>query len=199
MQNSSDDNPGSANTEGRQFLFLMSSARRNGNAEILTRHATKNFPPRWQQRWLHHLDLPLPPFLDIRHDGDDHYEPPSGNLRILAEATLIATDVVFVAPVYWYNLPAAAKVYLDHWSGWLRVPCLDFRARMEGKRMWSITVVSDPDRSYAEPLLKSLQLCADYMQMIWAGSVVGYGNCPGDVLNDSVSLSAAEMLFQPRR
>ena len=39
---------------------------------------------------------------------------------MLLDATLAATDLVFVAPVYWYSLPAAAKLYLDYWSAWLR-------------------------------------------------------------------------------
>jgi multimeric flavodoxin WrbA len=181
----------------RRFLFLLSSTRRNGNAEVLARHAAKKLPRQWEQRWLHHLDHPLPSFMDIRHaDGDDHYDPPTGNLRELLDATLWSTDIVFVAPVYWYGLPAAAKLYLDHWSGWLRVFGLDFRARMAGKRLWAVTIVSDPDRSAAEPLLGTLQLTAAYMNMVWAGSVVGYGNRLGDVVKDDTGMAAAEKLFQ---
>ena len=182
----------------RLFLFLCSSTRRNGNAELLARHACERFPSRWAQHWLHHSDLPLPPFVDIRHaGGDGHYDPPTGNLRVLLDATLAATDLVFVAPVYWYGLPTAAKLYLDHWTGCLRAPGLDFRARMTGKRLWAVTIVSDPDRSLAEPLLGTLRLTANYMKMIWAGSVVGYGNRPGDVLNDADSIAAARRLFLP--
>ena len=153
--------------DDRQFLFLVSSTRRNGNAELLAHHAAGRLPPRWEQRWLHHLDMPVPPFVDVRHNGGDgRYEMPTEHLRTLLDATLAATDIVFVAPVYWYSLPAAAKLYLDHWTGWLRVPGLDFRARMAGKRLW-------------------------------AGAVVGLGNRAGDVLNDAPGMTAAETLFIP--
>jgi hypothetical protein len=184
--------------DDRQFLFLISSTRRNGNAEILAHHAAGWLPSHYEQRWLHHLDMPLPPFVDVRHNGGDgHYEMPTGHHRTLLDATLAATDIVFVAPVYWYSLPAAAKLYLDHWTAWLRVPGLDFRVRMAGKRLWAVTIVSDPDRSLAEPLLGTLRLTAAYMKMEWAGSLVGLGNRAGDVLNDVVGMTAAETLFLP--
>ena len=41
-------------------------------------------------------------------------------------------DIVFVALVYWYALPAAAILYLDHWSACLQVPGLEFTSRMAG-------------------------------------------------------------------
>lgn len=180
----------------RKILFLTSSARREGNAEILARHAALSLPADVEQRWLHHLDLPLSPFKDIRHEpGGGTYPMPSGAARQLLDETLAATDLVFVSPVYWYALPAAAKLYLDHWSGWLRVPGLDFKIRMAGKRMWAVTIVSDPDRSTAEPLLGTLRLTAAYLHMQWAGAVVGYGNRPGDVGTDDEGTAAAEQLF----
>ena len=70
----------------------------------------------------------LPAFLDLRHDGD--YPAPEGNAAELARATMAATDVVLVAPLYWYSLPAPAKLYLDHWSHWMRHEPLGFKAAM---------------------------------------------------------------------
>ncbi|MGL3104576.1 flavodoxin family protein [Bradyrhizobium sp. BR 1432] len=179
----------------REFLFLMSSTRRNGNAEILARHAAKSLPTEWKQVWLRHIDLPIDPFEDIRH-GDSQYDVPTGNLRLLAEATLSATDLVFVAPTYWYALPTHAKHYLDHWTAWMRAPGLDFKPRMAGKKMWAVTIVADPDKSTTVALLKTLELNAKYMKMDWAGSVVGYANRPGNVLNDAEALAEAEKLFK---
>ena len=78
---------------------------------------------------------PLPLFEDIRHGpGNGAYEMPNGAAKVLLDATLAASDLVFVAPVYWYALQTAAKLYLDHWSGWMRVPGVDFKARMAAKR-----------------------------------------------------------------
>ena len=38
-------------------------------------------------------------------------------------------------------------------------------------------------------------LSADYMAMNWGGVLLGYGNRPGDILNDPPSLERAEKFF----
>jgi len=180
----------------RRFLFLVTSARRHGNAEQLARRAAAALPPAVIQEWIHLADVPLPPFADLRHAAAEPWTPVvEGHARRLLEATLAATDLVMVAPVYWYSLPAAAKLYLDHWSAWLRAPRWDFKARMVGKTLWGVSILSDRDTRQADPLRDSLRLTADYMQMHWGGFLLGYGNRPGDVLNDADSVVAADRFF----
>ena len=113
-----------------------------------------------------------------------------------SEATLAATDLVLVAPVYWYSMPAAAKLYLDHWSAWMRAPGWDFKARMAGKTLWAVSTFSDTDPKYAAPLRDTLQFTADYMVMRWGGHLLGFANRPGDVLADATALATAEKFFQ---
>ena len=100
-----------------------------------------------------------------------------------------------VAPVYWYSLPAAAKLYLDHWSAWLRAPGYDFKLRMAEKTIWAVSAYSDTDPRFAEPLKETLRLTAAYMQMHWGGHLLGRGNRPGDVLQDEKSVAAADRFF----
>ena len=111
------DQAGQRPAVGRRFTFLLASARHDGNTEILARKAAEHLPRHWTQRWLRLSDLPLAPFEDIRH-STGVYPQPEGNARVLFDATLEATDLVFAVPLYWYGLPASAKLYLDHWSGW---------------------------------------------------------------------------------
>ncbi len=179
----------------RRFLFLLASSRRDGNAESLARRAASALPGNIAQCWLRLAALPLSPFDDVRHSGDGSYAMPVGYARTLLDETLAATDIVFVAPLYWYGLPASAKLYLDHWSGWMRVAGVDFKARMAGKTMWTICVYSDEDPKLAEPLFGTLRMTADYMGMHWGGMLLGQGNRPGDVLNDTESLGRADRLF----
>ena len=120
--------------DSRRFLFVLSSARVGGNAEQLAREASLALPADVEQSWLRLSETPLQPFLDIRHDVGV-YPAPEGHEATLADATLWCTDLVMVVPVYWYSLPASAKLYLDHWSGWMRVPGMEFKARMAGKRL----------------------------------------------------------------
>jgi NAD(P)H-dependent FMN reductase len=182
----------------RNFLFLIASAREGGNSEILARRAAETLPENSSQTWLRLDDLSLPPFQDIRHSVGVYPEP-IGHAKTLLEATLACTDLVFVAPVYWYSLPASAKRYLDEWSAWMRVPefhgaKLEFKASMKGKTMWAITA-STGDLEEATALFRSLELSAEYMHMRWGGFVLGNGSKPGDVLNDASALEAASGLF----
>jgi multimeric flavodoxin WrbA len=179
----------------RRFLFLHCGSRADGNTEILARHAAAALPAGVEQRWLSLSQLPLPAFEDVRHVGDGVYPVPEGHAHTLLEATLWASDLVFAAPLYWYSLPAPAKLYLDHWSGWMRAPGVEFRARMAGKVMWAVSAISDEDRAMADPLLDTLRLTAAYMQMTWGGSLLGFGNRPGDVLTDTTALADAARLF----
>lgn len=187
--------PTQCDASDRRFLFLLASSRRDGNAELLARRAAAALPGAIAQCWLRLADLPLPPFDDVRHSGDGSYAMPTGHARTLLDATLSATDLVFVAPLYWYGLPASSKLYLDHWSGWMRVTGIDFKARMAGKTMWVVCVYSDEDPNLAEPLFGTLRMTADYMGMRLGGLLLGQGNRPGDVLTDIVSLGQADGLF----
>jgi len=177
------------------YLFLLGSARREGNTEQLARHAAASLPPEARQHWLYLPDHPLEPFVDIRHEAGLSYGQPEGNEAMLMQATLAADHLVFVVPLYWYSLPTETKRYLDYWSAWMRVPGVDFKARMVGKSLSVITAVSDEDRAMAEPLVASLRLTADYMGMRFHGAVVGFGNRPGDVLSDPPALQAASQLL----
>jgi multimeric flavodoxin WrbA len=110
-------------------------------------------------------------------------------------STMSATDLVFVVPLYWYGVPASAKHYLDYWSAWLRVPGANFRARMAGKTLWGVCVLSDEDPKRATPLLDMLENIADYLLMKFGGVLLGSGNRPGDVLNDTTALGPSSDLL----
>lgn len=119
-------------------------------------------------------------------------------MKLLYEKTIAATDLVFVVPTYWYSLPWPAKLYLDHWTIWLRGPTLGFCQRMVGKRLWAVTVNSDEGVWASQPVLDSLRLTAEYMEMEWQGALVGHGSRPGDVLEDHVALAARCSEISPR-
>lgn len=184
-------------TAARRFLFVLGSSRAEGNTEALARQAAARLPAEVEQRWVRLDDLPLPAFQDVRHADGPGYTEPTGNQRLLLDATVEATDVVIASPLYWYSVSAATKLYLDYWSPWMRVPGVDFKTRMRGRTLWAITVISEEDPAKADPLLGTLRLTADYLGMRWGGELVGYANRPGDILADTDALAAAERFFAP--
>ena len=186
-----------AGFDGRSFLFLLGSTRSGSNTELLARRAAEQLPAHVEQRWLRLADLPLPVFEDVRHgDGPNHREP-AGHARTLLDATLGATDLVIASPLYWYAVSTPVKHYLDHWSGWLRVPGVDFRARMAGRTLWGVTALAGDDFSDADPLVGTLDKTARYMRMRFRGVLLGNGTRPGDVLRDQEALRKAKTFFTP--
>lgn len=177
----------------QKFLFILGSARQNGNTEMLARHVAALLPDTTAQEWLLLMDYPLPLFEDIRHSVGV-YPQPEGNEKVLFDATLNATDIVIASPLYWYSVSATTKLYLDYWSAWMRVPGADFRARMKGKKLWVISVCSDENmEAMSAHLVGMLRLTADYLDMEWGGVILGYGNRAGDV--DLARLGEAERGF----
>ena len=182
-------------TTSTRFLFLLGSARVGGNTESLARYAALSLPSDVEQRWLRLSEVPLPSFQDLRHEGDGEYPLPTGNERLLLDATLWATDLVIVSPLYWYNVTASIKLYLDHWSAWLRVPGVEFKARSRGKTMWAVTASAGSDPDAAEPLVGTLCRSAEYLGMRWGGALLGSGTRPGDIAADTTVLDRASAFF----
>lgn len=179
----------------RSFLFLLGSPRTGGNTELLARQAAEQLPAGAEQRWLRLAELPLPDFEDLRHEGDGSYPAPTGHAETLLDATLGATDLVIASPLYWYSVSTATKRYLDHWSGWMRAPGVDFRPRMAGRTLWGVTALSGRDVADADALVGTLRKTANYMKMEWGGVLTGNGTRPGDVLDDTAALSRAKEFF----
>jgi multimeric flavodoxin WrbA len=179
----------------RRFLFVLGSARAEGNSELLARRAAEQLPPDVEQEWIDLTEHPVPDFEDLRHDSD-HVRPTEGNVARLLDATLAATDIVIVSPLYWYSVSAQTKRYLDYWSGWLRTPGLDFKATLAGRTLWGVTALAHTQEVVADPLVGTLHNSAAYMGMRFGGVLLGNGSKPGDVLTDDAALTRAKTIFE---
>lgn len=178
----------------RSFLFVLASTRDGGNTERLARRAAEAIPATDAQTWLRLTDYPLEPFADTRHSTG--YTAPTGNAKLLCDATLAATDLVIVAPVYWYSMPWPLALYLDHWSAWMRIKELAFTSTMKGRTLHAVVVDSDDEKDGSSlPLIDSLRRTAVYMDMTWKGVLLGHANRPGDIETDTTALAAAQTYF----
>jgi multimeric flavodoxin WrbA len=179
----------------RRFLFVLGSARADGNSELLARKAAEQLPAEVERQWISLAEHPLPDFVDQRHDSD-HVQPASGSTTgLFLDATLAATDIVIVSPLYWYSVSAQTKRYLDHWSGWLRTPGVDFKATLAGRTLWGVTALAHAEPEVADPLVGLLSNSAAYLRMRFGGVLLGNGSAPGDVLRDTEALRRAKTFF----
>lgn len=177
----------------RRFLFLLGSSRVGGNTELLARRAAEQLPEGVEQEWIRLADHPLPDFPDLRHD-EGYTAPTDPHTQLLLDATLRATDLVIASPLYWYSVSALTKRYLDHWSGWLRVPEADFRGVMAGRTLWGVSAYAS-EASRAEPLVGTLLHTAAFMKMRFGGVLLGNGSDREDVLKDGEALGRAKEFF----
>ncbi|AOR32689.1 flavodoxin [Streptomyces fodineus] len=179
----------------RRFLFVLGSARAEGNTELLARAAAEQLPGDVEQHWIRLAEHPLPDFVDLRHDSE-HIRPPADSATgLLLDATLAATDIVIASPLYWYSVSGLTKRYLDHWSGWLRTPGVDFKATLAGRTLWGIAALAHDETSVADPYAGTLNNSAAYMGMRFGGVLFGNGTAPGDVLKDTDALARAKSFF----
>lgn len=176
----------------RRYLFLQSSARPGGNAEAVARLAAAHLTSEAQD-WRDLTSPALQPFQDLRHGAV--YGPPEGVALDLVTATLAATDLVMVAPLYWYGLPAPAKLYLDHWSHWMRLPDLNFKPLMQQKTMWLVMAHASSSPEEIAPAVETLRLASAYLGMAWGGTLLVDANAPGAWAEDKAALMQAEGFF----
>lgn len=160
----------------REFLFLLSSARPGGNSEALARRAATTLT--CSCVWTNLAALSLPPFQDIRPAAP---APATGDLARVWTQMQAASDIVFVAPIYWYALPSPAKLLLDHWSGFLDAPDLGFAAQMAGKTLWLITARADPAPDVPATTEAAMVRTAAWLTMRWGGALHGVGDAPGEI------------------
>lgn len=180
-----------------RLALIIASHRRNGNAELLAETAVKAAPVPLEVDRIRLFEHRIERFPDVRHT-DDPVPRIDDDYDAVLQRVLDAQVLLFAAPVYWYAVPGVLKDFLDRWSGSLRDPELRFKERMREKTAFLTTVVSDEDRSVGEPLIKSLWLtCHYYLGMRWGGAAVGYGNRPGDVINDARGMAEAAALLAP--
>ncbi|MFD0329914.1 flavodoxin family protein [Streptacidiphilus monticola] len=181
----------------RSFLFVLGSSRPDGNTEQLARTAARRLL-RDGTALARPARPAAGPFTDRRHaDPAGHTLPaPGSNERLLLDATLDATDIVIASPVYWYSVSSATKLYLDHWSGWLRLPGVDFKQRMARKTYWAVSALAEEDPAYARPLLDTVRYSAEYFGARFAGGLVGVGvDRPGQIMADAETLARARGFF----
>lgn len=102
-----------------------------------------------------------------------------------------ASDIVFVAPVYWYALPAPAKLLLDHWSGWFDAPETGFADWAREKTVHLITARADPDPTVPDTLEAMVKRSILWLGMRWSGALHGVGDTVGEIAQDTAAMATA--------
>ncbi|OBZ17158.1 MULTISPECIES: flavodoxin family protein [Bacillales] len=168
------------------IAVIYGSSRKNGNAEQLANLLVDGF----ETDKIHLSDYRIDPITDYRHSEKGPY--PEDDYHQVIERVLAQDVLVFATPIYWYGASGLTKTFIDRWSQSLRENKADFLANFATKTAYVIGIGDDEPHLKGIPLVQQFQYIFDYTGTSFAGYILGRGNQPGDILQDTVSLATVE-------
>ncbi|WP_257348340.1 flavodoxin family protein [Pseudalkalibacillus decolorationis] len=172
-----------------KILALYGSARAGGNTEQLTKKALEGL----DVTHVHLKDYNIYPIDDLRH-VEGGFQPVEDDNDQLVQLMLDHDLLVFATPVYWYGMSGSMKDLIDRWSQSLRDSRFDFKGELSQKKAFVICCGGDNPKLKALPLIQQFHYIFDFVAMEFVGYIIGKGNQPGEVLQDTVALVQAEQL-----
>ena len=171
------------------MLVLHGSSRANGNTKQLAEIILDGI----EAEEIYLRDKKITPIHDMRHDpngfsivDDDYYET--------AEKMLEHDRVLIVNPVYWYGMTGPVKLFIDRWSESMRDPQVNFKERMNNKKIDVLVVGGDNPKIKALPLITQFEYTFNFVGAKLESYIIGQANKPGDIMNDEEAIQAAKML-----
>ena len=170
-------------------LVLYGSSRRNGNSDTLTNLIVKDLAC----TRIYLSDVQIKPIIDQRH-SEAGFAPVVDDYDQITEAVLAHDLLVFGAPIYWYGMPAQMKLFFDRWSQNLRDKRYQFKASLAQKQAYVVLTGGDNPRVKGLPLIQQFQYIFGFVGMEFGGYIIGQGDRPQTILQDSRALAEAEAL-----
>ncbi|MGE6256406.1 flavodoxin family protein [Heyndrickxia sporothermodurans] len=172
------------------IAVIYGGTRPNGNAEILTDKAIQGI----EVDKLYLKDFNVQPIVDQRHTAEG-FQDITDDYSSIIERVLQHDIFIFSTPIYWYSMSGAMKLFIDRWSQTLRDSKFpQFKTSMSSKKAFVIAVGGDEPYIKGLPMIQQFQYIFDFMGISFDGYVLGEGNKPGDILNDTTALYAASQL-----
>lgn len=173
------------------MLIIDGGTRENGNTETLSNLIIKDV----DSERIFLKEKHILPIADQRHDPAG-FQAVDDDYLSVAETMLSHDIILFSTPVYWYGMSGLMKNFIDRWSQSLRDPGLSFRSRIAGKKAFVAIVGGDEPRIKALPLIIQFQHIFHFLGISFEGYVIGRGDKPGDIFQDSEAVSQANFYNQ---
>lgn len=162
------------------IAVIYGSSRKNGNTELLTEHAIKDY----DVERIYLRDYFIKQIVDQRHDEagfDDVYDDYD---KVIGQ--VYKHDVlIFSTPIYWYTMSGLMKTFIDRWSQTLRdVNFPNFREDMAKKQIYVVAVGGDNPKIKGMPLIHQFQYICDFFGMTLKNYVIARASLPGDIKTD---------------
>ncbi|MFC7442196.1 flavodoxin family protein [Laceyella putida] len=168
---------------------ILGSSRENGNSETLARRVCEGI----DVEWITLSEKNIHPIVDQRHT-ENGFDPVDDDYEDVIQQVMDSDILIFSTPLYWYGMSGHMKNFVDRWSQSLRNTAYDFKGKMKGKPAYVIISGGESAKIKGLPLVQQFQYIFEFMNMKFAGYIIGRGSKPGEVLNDEVALQEADHL-----
>jgi multimeric flavodoxin WrbA len=174
---------------GKKVLILNGSPRKNGNTAYLIGKTIEGIQSAYPDAEIETVtlgSLKINPCISCdgcrREDRAGKYCVVRDDMSPLYDKAVSADAIIFASPIYWFNMSAQTKLFMDRLYGlWL-----EKTGAFEGKAFAVLTVYGDED-PYASGAVNFIHIVEDackYCKARFAGAVYGTANDLGDAEKD---------------
>lgn len=174
-----------------KISVILGSSRENGNSEILARRLCDGI----DVEWITLREMNIRPIVDQRHT-EKGFDPVDDDYEDVINQVMDSDLLIFCTPLYWYGMSGHMKNFIDRWSQSLRNDRDYFKGKMKDKPAYVVISGGESAKIKGLPLVQQFQYIFEFMDMKFAGYLIGRGSKPGEVLNDKTSLMEADHLNQ---
>ncbi len=177
----------------------MGSPRKNGNSTALARSFIEGAQKKGADIQTFHLH-----YMNIKPcDGCDQCIINSGSgcvidddMQQIYDAIPPADTIVIASPIYWFNLNAQTKLFLDRCYALTTVKGISLTHSFKGKEIVIILTYGDADPfvSGAVNALRSLQDCFKYVGAKIVGTLYGSALAAGKIVENQALMKKAFVL-----
>lgn len=172
------------------IAVIYGTTRDNGNSEILTDYAMKGI----SSEKIYLRDFTIQPIIDMRHSKEG-FQDINDDYNSIIDRILPHDVLIFSTPIYWYSMSGTMKNFIDRWSQTLRDSnYADFKKQMTSKKAFVIAVGGDEPHMKGLPMIQQFKYIFDFIGIDFKGYIIGNGNKPNDIYQDSEALFKAEQL-----
>ncbi|MCG7410520.1 flavodoxin family protein [Paenibacillus sp. ACRRX] len=171
------------------MFIIQGSSREGGNTEQLTERITQGI----EVETVRLRDYKIMPIVDERH-ASEGFQAVEDDMNQIVEAMLNHDTLLLATPLYWYGMSGQMKLFIDRWSQCLRDDSLQFKERMQGKKVYVVIVGGPKAKLTALALVQQFKHICDFMGMTLEGYIIGRGTKPGEVLHDAEAIAEAHVL-----
>ncbi|MGE7111711.1 flavodoxin family protein [Lysinibacillus sp. NPDC047702] len=169
---------------------FIGSSRTASNSEQLADYVLADIP----HQKIDLKNVMIKPIHDLRHN-DNGFQFVDDDYDQIIQAFLTSDIVIFVTPIYWYSMSGIMKNMIDRLSHAIRDERFpQLKEKLQTTEAIVLAVGGDDPYIKGLPMIQQFQYIFEFLQMPFFSYIIGNGNKPGEISNDTQALAQAKIL-----